>query len=247
MAKRLYSEVTAGEELGIFDDPPIFNKTDDTAALADIVEIRGLAASIRTRLGACGGFSLSEYDDYLEEQFEDLSERLDYYDYATTTKNITVLDGAWFSPDAVESFGGEDVGNEATRSIDGMNNTFWRDSVNHQHHIIYQLRDHTKKISKIRFRYGASESARERLNNMDVHSSKVIEKIDDEENILETGINISWPTGAGEVWVEHTLATKKHSARYVKLVIDDTDNGSNHVQIREFEVWVEPRNPDGSL
>ncbi len=76
---------------------------------------------------------------------------------------------------------------------------------------------------------------------MDVHASKGLASIDDADKILETGINISWPS-PGDVWVEHTLAQKSNSARYIKLVIDDTDNGNNHCQIREFEVWVETIN-----
>ena len=116
------------------------------------------------------------------------------------------------------------------------------DSINHQHVIIYEIRGYPKKISKIRFFYGTGESGRERLNNMDVHAAKAVSNIDDAASILETGINIAWPTPGG-VFVEHTLAQKKNKARYIKLVIDDTDNGSNHCQIREFEVFVETRDP----
>lgn len=243
MAKRFYSEVTAGSDLGVFDDPGIYNKTQDIADLAIVTEQQALANSIRTLLAVCNLQTLAEYDEMLSDLFDELSERIDYYDYNTTVKNTTVMTGAWFSPTEIQSVLGEDLGNEATKSIDGNNTTFWRDSTNHQHVIIFKLRDYPKKISKIRFRYGAGESARERLNNMDVHASKGIANIDNAENILETGINISWPVAAGEVWVEHTLATKKNRARFVKLVIDDTDNGQNQAQIREFEVWVETRDP----
>ena len=206
--------------------------------------IRDAAAPVRTELAICLDYpNLASYDDYIQDQIDEIKDRVDYYDYDTKVTNITNHTGSWFSPIAIESVLSEDVGNEAVNAIDGNNATFFRDSINQQHIIIFELRDYAKKISKIRFRYGAGESARERLNNMDVHASKAVVNIDDANNILETGINITWPVAAGEVWVEHTLASKKNKAKFIKLVIDDTDNGNNQAQIREFEVWVETRDP----
>lgn len=242
MAVRRYTRNVAGEELGLLDDPTQFIRVDDVAALADVVAIQAADDLVRAELAFCKGSTLEDYDAFLEELFDRLSDRIDYYTYDTAVQNTTYYEGAWFSPDSIESVLGEDVGNEADKSIDGNTVTFFRDSQNHQHEIIFQLRDYPKKISKIRFFYGIGESARERLNNMDVHAAAGIGNIDNPENILETGINIAWPT-PGDVWVEHTLAQKKARARYIKLVIDDTDNGNNHAQIREFEVWVETKDP----
>lgn len=244
MPSRWYEPQSLSTELNLFIDPTLYVKTEDIELVSDLEDIQASSDDIRLELGLCRGFQfLEDFDLDIQLQREDALDRLDYYDYDTRVQQLTVADGAWFSPILVESFCAEDVVNVASRSIDGMNNTFWRDSTNHQHVIIYELRAYPKKIAKIRFRYGAGESARERLNNMDVHASRGIGNIDEPENILETGINISWPVAAGEVWVEHTLASKKNKARYVKLVIDDTDNAGNQCQIREFEVWVETRDP----
>lgn len=244
MAKRWYIPNGPSTELEVVIDPELFTLAGDNVLLTDNLEIQGLSDDLRLHIGSCLGFnSLADYDTALVNEEDDIRDRLDYYSYGTRVESPTVADGSWFSPIAVESFCAEDVTNVAARSIDEMNNTFWRDSTNHQHTIVYELRAYPKKISKIRFRYGAGESARERLNNMDVHASRGIGNIDNAENILETGINISWPVAAGEVWVEHTLASKKNKARFVKLVVDDTDNGSNQLQIREFEVFVETRDP----
>lgn len=246
MAKRFYSEVTAGTDLGIFDDPPIYNKTTDETLLALVVEQQALSDNIRTLLAACGGRSLEEYDAYLEDRFDELSERIDYYDYTTIVKNITVMDGAWYTPDSVHSFCGETGTDVVGNSIDGANNTVWKHSVNERHSVIYKLRDYPKKISKIRFRYNASEPVIERLSNLDVHAAKHPANLDDPENILETGINIIWPTGQGATWVEHTLATKKNRATYIKLLFD-TAHANNTSQVREFDVWVETRDPEVGL
>lgn len=243
MAIRLWEQITVGTDIKLWIDPEPYNKTDDITERDRLQAILDADVAIRTELAVCLGSSdLQSFDDFIQDEIDDIKDRLDYYDYDTRAHNMTVMDGAWFSPDSVNSVLGEDVGNEATKSIDLNTVTFWRDSTNHQHVIIYQLRDYAKKISKIRFFYGAGLSARERLNNMDVHAAKAVNNIDNPENILETGINITWP-GVGGAFVEHTLASKKNKARYVKLVIDDTDNGNNQCQIREFEVWVEARDP----
>lgn len=240
-----YEPKAASTELAVIRDKATFVKADDQADLDIITEKQGLSDATRATL--TGGLSLADYDDLLEEQSDILRDRLDYYDYDTIVKNRTIADGAWFSPIEVSAgvLCGEDVGNEASKAIDGNSVTFWRHSTNEQHVIVFKLRDYPKKIEKIRFLYGANESARERLNNMDVHAAKGLANLDNAENILETGINIAWPTPiAVDTWVEHTLASKKLKARYIKLVIDDTDNAQNQVQIREFEVWVATRQPE---
>ncbi|MGI9484337.1 MAG: hypothetical protein ACR2RF_00325 [Geminicoccaceae bacterium] len=240
-----YKVVTAGQVLEINRDLNQFTKTNDQDRLNAITVIQGMTDAERTAIMSDFGFNqLEDFDQFLEREEEwPLRDRLDWYDYDDKTVQFTAKDGAWFSPEAVESFCGEETGQEATLSINGVNSDFWRHSTNHQHTIVYRLRGYPKKISRVRFRYGAGESARERLNNMDVHASRGLAAIDNAANILETSINITWPVGAGEAWVEHILASKSPRCRYIKLVIDDTDNANNQVQIREFEVWVETRQP----
>lgn len=243
MPSRWYQPQSASTELNLFIDPTLYIETEDEDNLADLQSLQACDDFVRQQLAEFSIFpTLETYDADIQDQVHDIQDRLDYYSYDTRVQNLTVADGAWYSPIAVESVLGEDLGDEAVDSINGNQSDFWRDSTNHQHEIIYELRGYPKKISKIRFFYGSGESARERLNNMDVHAARSVVNLDEPENILETGINISWPTPGG-VWVEHTLASKKNKARFIKLVIDDTDNGANHCQIREFEVWVETRDP----
>lgn len=245
MAKRLWEQLTAGTDIKLWIDPEPYNKTDDEDERDRLQTILDADVAVRTELSDCIGYpDVVAFDLVTQDEINAIKDRLDYYDYVTTVVNLTVHEGAWFSPDSIESVLSEDVGNEADKSIDGNTATFFRDSTNHQHVIVFKLRDYPKKVSKIRFYYGAGESARERLNNIDIHASRGLVNIDDAENILETGINLTWTAGGG-VWVEHTLASKKNKARFIKLVIDDTDNGNNQCQIREFEVWVETVVPEG--
>lgn len=241
---RWYEPKEASTKLTVIRDRFQFVKADDEARLAVIVDLQGLTDETRTVLANDEGLSLAEYDGELEEEEYNIRDRLDYYTYPTRVENLTVADGEWFTPDSVNSFCGETAPNVATRCIDGDDNTFWRHATDETHILTFQLRDYPKKIERIRFRYGAGESARERLNDITVKAAKGLANLDNPENTLETGINIVWPTGAGLTWVEHTLASKKIKARYIRIEIGNTDNAQNQAQIREFQVWVGTRQPE---
>jgi len=233
--------VSPGQSLQIERSLTTFDKTLDTDRLNALQAIEALPDVQREALLQDFGVgSLDELDEQLEEETGALLDRLDWYDYLTKSVSYDAVEGDWFSPIEIQSVCGEAGGNVAANAIDGNDATFWRHNLDHQHVIIFKLRDYPKKITKIRFRYDTSEPAEERLNDMDVHAARAIPKIDTPKNILETGINIAWPTGAGTTWVEHTLAKAKPEARFVKLVINGTDHINNRAQIREFEVWVEP-------
>lgn len=241
---RHYVNVAGGVDLDVVTDVERDNKVADLARVSEIEEIEALSDTTRTRLAACAGaVDLVAYDVQILDEKWEIQDRLDYYTlYSNRTQNLTVRDGAWFTPDSVDSFCGETGGDVVGQSIDGTNSTVWKHSVNERHSVVYLLRDYPKKVSRIRFRYNSTEPAVERLTNLDVHAAKNVANIDDAENILETGINITWPTGQGSTWVEHTLAQKKAKARYIKLVFD-TAHSQNTAQVREFAVWVETRDP----
>ncbi len=242
MAKRFYAHVAGNVDLDLFIDPQAFNETVDTDRLAVVQELQGLSDPTRTVVALmANAASLADYDTALQDEEWDIQDRLDYYSlYINRVQNLTVRDGAWFTPDAVDSFCGEDAPNVVGNSIDGLNSTHWRHNFNHRHSVIYQIRDYPKKVARIRFRYGGSLN-REELNNIDVRASKNLANINDPANLLESGINPTWPGGPA-VWVEHTLANKKNEARYRKLEFD-TASGSNDMQMREFAVFVETRDP----
>ncbi len=241
---RHYVDVAGGVDLDHLTNPERFNKTIDTDRLGVVNELQGLSVTARTQIAPpLGHISIEAFDAALQDEQWEIQDRLDYYSlYSNRTQNFTVRDGAWFTPDSVDSFCGESGVNVVGNSIDGLNSTFWRHSVNERHSLIYLLRGYTKKISKIRFRYNSTEPVTEQLSNLDVHAAKNLVNIDDAENILETGINITWPVGQGSVFVEHTLAQKKNKARYIKL-LSDTAHALNTIQIREFAVFVETRDP----
>ncbi len=240
--RRWYEHVAGGVDLNLVLDPQEFSQATDLDQLAIVTDLQGLSDEARAVVAASLGLaSAATYDDMLQDQEWELRDRLDYYSlYSNKTVNLTVRDGAWFTPDLVESFCGETGGDVVGNSIDGLNSTYWRHTQNHNHSVIYKLRDYPKKVARIRFRYNGSLN-REELNNITVRASRSLNTIDDPGNLLESGINPTWPGGPA-VWVEHTLANKKNQARYVKLEFD-TAHGSNDMQMREFAVWVETRDP----
>lgn len=241
MAKRFYQPFGGGDQLRLYIDPEEYSEANDQAALAEIQEIEALSDNVRAQLGLCNGFgNLADYDEHLEEKRFEIEDRLDYYSYDNRTETLNVRDGAWFSPEAIESFCGEDGSDPAANSIDGNNSSVWRHSANERHSIVYRLRSYPKKITRVRFRFNVSLPVIEQMVNLDIRAAKALSQIDEPRNLLEQGLNIDWGLVGG--WVEHTLATPKFNARYIKLEFD-TNQVNGHGQIREFEVRVETREP----
>lgn len=242
-SKQWYEHIAGNTAMNLLQDPLAFDKTVDTARLSVIVELQALSTTARQEIADINGQSLAEFDDDLEKEGWELNARLLFYDFPTRGLNLTVKDGDWFSPEAVESFCGETGANVAANSIDENDATFWRHVADEEHSITYRLRDFPLKISKIRFRYNNTEPANEQLDTLTVRASRALGKIDDAGSLLESNLNITWPAGQGSVWVEHTLVLKKASARYVKLEGFGSAQASNTIQIREFAVFVETKDP----
>ncbi len=247
MAVRLYEPFAANTKLRLFIDPQEFVLADDAARVAVIDEFQALGDDARTEVAICKNApDLNTFDNQLSDEESELLDRADYVNYVTRVHQITVADHDWYRPIAVDaaSLCGEEIGQEATKAIDGNSATFWRHSTDHPHVIIFKLREHTKQIVAFRLLYGANESARERLNDITIRAAKGLANIDDPDNLLEAGINITYPTGiVVDTLVEHTLAKKKNKARWIKVEIGNTDNGQNQAQIREIEFRVETRDP----
>lgn len=243
MAKLAYTRITAGTEMGIFDDPVVYTKADDDARVAEVLAIQAAGTTVRTLLAACNGQELVDFDAALQDEWDIVTDRLDYYDYETTTINITEQEGAWFSPIAVEDFGSEDPTFPASNSIDGDLASQWRhETLDETHFLIWELRAHPKKVTKMRFRYGAGENIRERLTNITIKASKALSKIDDANSIVDTAVIPVWPVAQGNTWLEIVWPSPKARVRFVKIEFE-TEHGNNQARIREVEMRVITRRP----
>ncbi len=123
MAIRYYEPVSG--DLKLWSDPTVFVKTDLQDELAAIEDVQALNDNARTFLAGPGG--LVAYEESLEIMRERLENLIDFFDYSNTVLELDIKDGAWFTPDLVESVLGEDPGNEAVNSIDGNPATFCHD------------------------------------------------------------------------------------------------------------------------
>lgn len=233
MAKRFYEPKVAGTELQLWVDPQVFTEVDDQASLTavrELLALDGLSDEAKVELE----LTQERFDLWADQELE-LLDRLDYYDYDDRVENLTVRDGDWFTPEAVESVCGETGTNVVENSIDGDNQTFWRHDANEVHSVIYRLRSYPKRVTKVRFRIATSVPAREQLENLSVYASREIANLGD--NKVADALNPVWVSGWNEVDVDD-----KQQVRYVKLEFQSA-NANEFSQVREFAVRVETRLP----
>lgn len=241
MARRWYESKSAGTALQIFEDASLFTQVDDTDRVNAVAAIRALSDNVRTAIALdCGFPNLQAYDDELEEEEYELRDRLDYYSYENRNENLNVRDGAWFIPEAVESFPGELVGFEAALMIDGDNVSQWRYTPplpTDRLEWVLRLRSYPKKITKIRFRHGGPGNIAEQLIDVNVSAAKALSQIDEASNIIVSGIIPNWLAGS---WVEIVFPTPKINARYIKINCN-TNSLVNEIRVREINVRVETK------
>ncbi len=236
MAIRFYRPKDGGTKLDLYIDPAEYSQAQDQLDLALIEETQASSDALREQLAAANGFAnVGEYDAWLEDQRDELADRLDYYDYSNRDETITVRDGMWMTPEAVESFCGEEVGWEAVNMIDGDIGTWWQHETDETHEIVLRLRDYRKRVAKIRIRRG--NNVRSQLQNLDVRAAMTIANLDKAESLRVTGAELLTPAA----WNELDFTTPRN-CRYIKLSFASA-HASNEARIREVEAWVITRDP----
>lgn len=231
MAIRLYEPVDI--DLKLWADPKTFVKLDLEAEVVELEFLIGQEDPVRLRLGQCAGYpTLEEYDSYLDSEWTRKKDIIDFFDYETKVVNLTVKDGAWFSPILIEDVCGERVGNEAIYSIDGDTGTFWQDDTNEPHQITFKLRDYSKRISKVRI--WVDTNARSSLTDITIQAANSVPGLSDPSNEAVTGVNIS----TQDAWNEIDFTTEQ-IGKFVRLTGFGSLNSLNESRIREIEMWVE--------
>jgi hypothetical protein len=178
--------------------------------------------------------TLDEYNDNITKESDRVSEILDYFDYNTTTFTADEITNLYMTPDAIVSFCAEDVGFEASKSIDDDNGTWWQDSTNHTHEIIYRIRDYPKRV--IGFQIRRDNNDRSELTNLEARVANSLGGLNNDDNILVTGATLPTPADWNEI-----AATKKQTGEFIKLTYDSA-NADNEARIREIQVLTEPIN-----
>lgn len=238
-----------GTQLNVYDDPQVLIQGDLEDQLPSLQEIAALSDETRTFIASSGlaslGLqpqnSLADFDDVVNDEIERLQDILDYFDYESKVENLTVRDGEWIVPVALESVSHEEVGSEGILSIDGDNGTWWQSETSGTRTIVYRIQDWRKTCEKIRLRISNSGEGRVQLQNVTIKASQNINLIDDPGNVIDTEIDFVW---GGSNWMEHTFTNKKR-AKYLKLeVATSLHSNADHVRIREIQVRTGITNHD---
>ena len=235
MAIRWYRPKAGGTKLELYIDPEEYDQAEEQTALAEIQELQGLGDANRTLVAtALGHDNLGGFDDWLQARAEELQDRLDYYDYQNRDETVTVRDGAWFTPEAVEAHSGEEVGNEAVNMIDGDNGTWWQSNLDQTHVIDLRLRSYKKRISNMQIRRGGN--VRSQLQNLEIRAANSLGGLNNDGNIIASGVELLTEADWNEI------AISKKTCRYIRLSFTSA-HASNEARIREIEVWVETKDP----
>lgn len=249
MARFWYQLSGDPDVFNVYADPTTLDRADMEAYRDFLLEVQGASDAIRIELAmgslnAVPGIgpqqSLQDFDDLVQDELDRYLDILDYYDYDTRQQTLTVRDGAWITPIAIESVSHENVGEEATLAIDGDFGTWWQSDASGTREIVFELRSYPKKIERLRVRAPASD-LRAQLQGVTIKAAKNINMIDDPRNWLDTDIDLTY---TGNIWLEHTLTTPKFNARFMKLECATSLFVANpeQVRIREIEVRVGTRN-----
>lgn len=240
MAKLFYQNAGAGF-LNVYEDPLLEDEAALTALLPQLQEVQALSDSLRgviaqggiPQLGLASAGSLEAFDDALVDEIERVQDILDYFSYETRVENLTVRDGLWITPVALESVSDENVGEEGVLAVDQDFGTWWQSDASGLRSIVFRVRDHRKMVEGLRLRCPSTDE-RCQLQGVTVRGAAALALIDDPGNVLDTNVDFTY---AGNIWIEHTLAQKKR-LRYLKLDVSQSleSSGTDSLRIREIEV-----------
>lgn len=249
MAK-LWYQLGGPGQINVYSDPQVLNQANLQTELATFQAIQGLDDQFRTWIassglaaaGIPGGFpDLQSFDDFLDDEVDRLADVLDYFDYEARQESITVRDGDWFVPEAVESVSDEFNENVAARSIDGDNATWWQSNATGERSIVYRVRSYRKRMSEIRLRISGAGEGRTQLQGLTVRASAALGQIDAPGNVMASGVDLSHD---GDAWLEVAFASPKR-ARFIKLETSGSlHSNPDQVRIREIQVRVGVTNHD---
>ena len=239
MAIRFYRPKEAGTKLDLYIDPAEYSEAQDQLDLALVEEIQASSDPIREQLAVANGFAnVGDYDAWLEDQIDELKDRLDYYSYENRDEVIPVRDGDWFTPEAVEAVCGEETGSGwvAANMIDDDTQTWWQHNDDEPHEVTLRLRDYRKRVSKIRIRRG--NNVRSQLNNLDVRAAMTIANLDNPESLRATGVELT----VAQDWNEIDF-TSPRNCKYIRLTGFGSAQADDEARIRRIEARVITREP----
>jgi len=235
MAQRLFQKQGA-DNIKVWTDPELLERSVLEDDITYFTELLTLDDRIKEMMfaGLPGISTVEGFDAVVQEELDQRKDQLDALDYDTIVHNMTLYDGEWYLPEAVEAHCGEETGNEAVLAIDGQSTTFWQHNTDEAHQIDFRLRSYLKKATKIRIR--RQTNVRSALNNLDVYFARTLNALDDPDSLVATGVTLS----VDNDWNEINFTSSKRG-RYLRLTGFGSAHAGNEIRIREVEVRVVPK------
>jgi len=231
MAKRLFErrDGQVPPTISLWDNPRELTEAEFDEVIAQGEELLALSEDAYNAMGAyCPNLPTKEE---IQAQVDNAKDKKDFFDYDKVVHTMQIADGSWFEMIAVESFCGEETGFEAVLAIDGQTSTWWQHDADEAHEIVFQLRDYSKRVEKIRIRRGGND--RSELTDIDIYVANSIGGLDEPSNLAVSGATL--PTVSD--WNEVDF-TNKQRGQYIRLTGFGSVHSGNEVRIREIEAWV---------
>lgn len=259
MANIYYDPINGGADIQIYKDPQVISRVDLEAQRDALLNVQGLSDELRGFIASSGLSALSipsfvgqpdpldAFDSYIDDELTRLKDTIDYFDYESGTANLNVRTADWFLPVAVEDFTDETVGGEAVNAIEAENGgdpdpndpvltTWWQSESSGLRVITFHLRDYSKKLEGIRLRAGSAGDGRAQLQGVTIKAANALAMIDDPSNVQAEDVDF---THAGDNWMEHTFASPKARARYIRLECSESlHSNTDHLRIRAMQARV---------
>ena len=243
MARKFFERQNA-TTLNAFDGPAELLKATADARILEIQDILAQPDYIKEIMAGCvpGAGTIAEFDDLFQSELDILGDQGDFYDNSTVTvvESFDAVDHRWMSPSdlrlgagTIQSFCGEEVGNEAIQAIDGLNNTNWQHDFDHVHDLTIDL-GLKKRIDGIRISLTASPGLPLQLSGVQVFVAGTVAKLTDAAS--HVGVNLAFTDPLDN---DRNLTIR--NGQFVKLEIGSTGHASNHITIREIQLRMKPR------
>lgn len=242
MAKKFFERENS-TTLNAFDGPVVLDKTVADARILELLDILDEPDYIKQLMVAgTGAGTVAEFDAQFQSELDTLGDQGDFYDNSTVTtvESFDAIDHRWMSPSdlrlgagTIQSFCGEEVGNEAINAVDGVNNTNWQHDFDHVHDITIDL-GYKKRIDGIRISLTASPGTPLQLSGVQVFVAGNVNKLTDPASHVGVDLEFTDP-------LDNDRNLTIRNGRFVKLEIGSTGHANNHVTIREIQFRMKPR------
>lgn len=243
MARKFWERLS-GTRIQFYDEPQDLMIADADARILELQNILTAPNEVKAIMVQSfpGAETEAEFDKIFQDELDRLADQRDYFSNQNVTvqDTIDVVDHRWMSPSemslapgVIESFCGEEIGNEAANAIDGLNGTNWQHDFDHVHDITIDL-GYKKRIDGIRISLTASPGSPLQLSGVQVFVAGSVNNLTNPASHVGVDLSFTDP-------LDNDRNLTIRNGQFVKLEIGSTAHASNHITIREIQLRTKPR------